>query len=1400
VPAVAAEQAPPQSPRLSTPAAGELQSKIVSYFQGQIGQRVYLQVDKPMYKPGETLWVKTWDLRARDLAGGGAGTPDRSEALHELVSPKGAVVLKKRVALERGIGLTDFELPEDVQGGEYTLRVQTPGGTAERPIIVNSYEAPRAKKKLEFVRKAYGARDEVTATIEVQRATGEALRNQPLVCAVRLDGQDLPRVKLTTDGEGRGLVRFSLPGEIALGDGLLTVMVEDGGITESISKRIPIVVKKLAFALFPEGGQLVQGLPGRLYFEAKTPLGKPADVAGRIVDDLGNAVTSFESYRDGLGRIPFTPATGRSYHAEITKPVGVSEQYSLPLAATDGCTLSSFDDLDGELAPLRVAVRCSEKRKVTVVGMLRENLIDAATVEVPASGQAVVYLQAKDAAVASAQGVARVTVFGAQNEPLAERLVFRNRRARLGVKVVSKKPTYTPREQVTLTVTTTTPNGTPRPAEVALAVVDDTVVSYADDKTGHLLSRLLLEPEIPGKVEEPNFYFDLTEAKSALAMDLLMGTRGYRKFVWSEVLNPLPRELEKAQGATGGLAGLLGRGYKASGVVGARNSPPPPAAMAPPARPAAAPAPVMAKTAPVLAAPKPAVGKDERAKAPAGDALARRDVAERKQAIGNELRVGGLKEVNAVLAAHGTRVAQEPAALAAKPEAQPDNDGLIDRDWAPAKKLQAAAALPIAPVRVFPAPTYDAEYAGPRTDFRETVFWQPQVKTGKDGTATVTFYMSDAITSFRVVTEGIGGGWAGRDETVIQSKLPFSMEVKLPLEVSAGDRILMPLLLTNERDSALDVAIDTSFGELLQLDQSPRQSRPRLAAHQRDSHYYALHVVGQEGKTPVRFTAQAGGLRDEFVRDLLVAPVGYPQLWSKSGEVRGTITHELNLTGAVAGTISAHVRLDPSPVATMVTGLEGMLREPVGCFEQTSSSNYPNVMVLQYLKQHKVEEPKLIERSNKLMEAGYRKLTGFESPSKGYEWFGGDPGHEALTAYGLVEFADMKDVYGEVDRQMVDRTAAWLKSRRDGKGGYLRDAKAIDSFGRASPQVTDAYITYSLSEAGTSDIEPELRAQVRLGHETEDAYLLGLAANTLLNVARYRDAGQSAAARLATLQSPDGSFTHADHSITRSGGTNLYVETTALAVMAFVKSAQHPAELRRAVEWLHGNRSGFGQWGATQATVLALKALTQYDASQRRTQGAGTVSLLVNGRPAGKLAYQAGRNEPLEFKDIQNLRPGKNTITVVHAGSNAMPYTVAVEYRSAQPATSEHATVDLRTTLERRELKMGETVRLSATISNKTTQGQPMTVARIGLPGGLTYQVWQLKELREKGLVAFTETRAREVILYFRELQPSETKTIPIELVATVPGSYTGPASSAYLYYTDEHKSWAEALTAQIAP
>lgn len=1406
VPSQKAEPAPAPSTRAgNAPKAAELAKALDTYFEGHPGRRIHIQVDKPMYQPGETVWVKTWDLRAKGLV----GNPSNG-ITYQLISPRGATVLEKFVQQQGGTATNDLPLAEGMPGGEYVVRARAQDGTqVDRPIIINAYEAPRIKKKLEFVRKAYGAGDEVTATLELKRPTGEPLANQVLTVVATVDGQELPRGRITTSATGEALARVTLPKDLQVGDGLLTVLVEDGGITESISRSIPIILRRVQMTFFPEGGAMVAGLPTRLYFEARNPLGKPADVEGHLVDDVGNKVGAFSTYKNGLGRVAFTPGTGRSYQAVITRPVGVTERFPLPLAESEGCVLRTFDDVDGELPELRVQVSCTTARKVVVTAVLRDHVLDTAVVDVAAEGSATVYLRSTEAALMRAQGVARVTVLDESNTPLAERVVFRNRRAGMRVKVAPHKPAYSPRDQVVLQVATTDAAGQPVPAQLAMSVVDDTVISLADDKNGHMLTHVLLEPELPGKVEEPAFYLDLTEEKSALALELLMGTRGWRRFDWQPVFNP-PLPVPEASGLAadgfgegGGGIGALGgaKGGKVANRGGVRGKPMPagaPAAAPPPAEmlaqaAAPPPAPVLAPAAArpqkAAAADKNVARKDDAADGPAANAVAAKPM-EPAPDRGAEKKMKRAQAEEAKAEAAMEQEAPMRARRAMRDEMDADDRMMAKERFVPA----------FAPVRVFPAPRYSGADDSPRTDFRETIHFEPTILTGKDGTATVTFYMSDAVTSFRVFTEGLGAGELGRDETVLKSNLPFSMAIKLPTEVSAGDTVMMPLTLTNDTDKPLAVELDAAFGPLVQLKGPMQGGRPTLAPGARHSVFFPLEVGQGAGRNKVALFAHALGLKDEFSRELNVTPLGFPMERSQAGRVKGSVEAAFDLGDLVDGTAVASVRLYPSPLSGMMQGLEGMLREPSGCFEQTSSSNYPNIMIMQYLREYDVQDASLLQRTSQLMTTGYQRLVGYETPQKGYEWFGGAPGHEALTAYGLMEFRDMKGVFPDVDDAMVTRTASWLKSRRDGKGGFQRDPKALDSFGSASPEVTNGYIAYALSESGDADLQPELDAQRRVALEAQDAYLLALAANTLLNNKATASAGQAAVVRLVKLQDADGAWRRADHSITRSGGQNLHVETTALATLALLKSGGHEGPTQKAVEWLNNARGGFGQWSATQATILALKALAQFARTHRVAPMPGKLTVTVNGKPAGTHTYPAGYKDPIVLTDLGvHFKAGRNVVKVTHDGAE-LPYSVSVEYRSRKPDSSPECVVGLETKLAAEQVKMGETTRLTTTVQNRTDKGQPMTLARVGIPAGLTAQVWQLKELREKGVISFFETGPREVILYFRDLKPSASVVVPLDLQATVPGNYTAPASSAYLYYNNEHRTWLDPLHATITP
>ena len=91
-----------------------------------------------------------------------------------------------------------------------------------------------------------------------------------------------------------------------------------------------------------------------------------------------------------------------------------------------------------------------------------------------------------------------------------------------------------------------------------------------------------------------------------------------------------------------------------------------------------------------------------------------------------------------------------------------------------------------------------------------------------------------------------------------------------------------------------------------------------------------------------------------------------------------------------------------------------------------------------------------------------------------------------------------------------------------------------------------------------------------------------------------------------------------------------------------------------------------------------------------------------------------------------------------------------------------------------------------------------MTIAILGLPAGLEPRPDQLEDLKYAGTFDYYESRAREVICYWRALRPKQEVTVKLDLVAAVPGDYTGPASRTYLYYTSEQKQWCDPLKVNI--
>src|SRR5262249_25428208 len=272
---------------------------------------------------------------------------------------------------------------------------------------------------------------------------------------------------------------------------------------------------------------------------------------------------------------------------------------------------------------------------------------------------------------------------------------------------------------------------------------------------------------------------------------------------------------------------------------------------------------------------------------------------------------------------------------------------------------------------------------------------------------------------------------------------------------------------------------------------------------------------------------------------------------------------ELNFpVAAIPDASKIFVRLYPGPLSQVIEGMDSLLRMPGGCFEQTSSSTYPNVLALDYMKRTKKLTPEVHAKAEGYIANGYQRLLTFEVPGGGFSWFGQAPANKILTAYGLMEFFDMSKVH-DVDPKLIARTQQWLAAQQQADGSWKPDTQFINE-GATNRYNSDvlritAYIAWSLENTGYQGqavekakafIEKNIGAGPKGGKV--DAYTLAVLANFAADYGKDRDFTRQAMQMLldARTEKDEQAWWNADETSVYATGASASVETTGLAVQA----------------------------------------------------------------------------------------------------------------------------------------------------------------------------------------------------------------------------------------------------------
>ncbi|MDR1520854.1 MAG: A-macroglobulin complement component, partial [Planctomycetota bacterium] len=511
--------------------AGRLSVLAPERLGGKDRPLAFLSTDKPLYRPGETLYARAVVLAADTFF------PIRENGMGSaqliLHGPRGDEIASFFAPILDSSAGFAWKIPAGLAGGRYEAVVKALGAApARRRFEIRAYAPPRLRSQIEFLREGYGPGETVTAVARIARAEGGVPVGARVTAIARLDGREAARLEnLSVDSEGGCRVSFALPEDLERGEGSLAFLIEDGGVLETVSKTIPILLQNLDIAFYPEGGELVAGLPGRIYLQARRPDGKPADIEGEIIrvdaegKPLPGAVAVLTTVHEGRGRIDsLAPAADQSYALSLSRPAGMARLFRLPPVRSSGAILCAERDAYAFDEPIRLIVQATPDSGAARVTLhQREKQLASAPL---AGGENRIELEAGDA-----EGVLIATVWSRSGLPLAERLLFRRPKfsLKLGLAVEAGPAGVSPVPggKVRLKVEAKDESGRPVEAVVGLTVTDDSLLEMLEtrDQAPSLPVMAYLENEVED-LADARVYFDADNQAAARDIDLLLGTQG----------------------------------------------------------------------------------------------------------------------------------------------------------------------------------------------------------------------------------------------------------------------------------------------------------------------------------------------------------------------------------------------------------------------------------------------------------------------------------------------------------------------------------------------------------------------------------------------------------------------------------------------------------------------------------------------------------------------------------------------------------------------------------------------------------------------------------------------------------------------------------------------------------
>lgn len=445
---------------------------------GAVQERVYLHFDNTSYNKGEHIWFKAYVVRGDNLR-----QTDMSRYLYvELFNAIGCPVETQRLKIENGQAHGSILLSDTLRPGFYEVRAYTrwmlnftPGdGHAWKKFDKSVYKRTYGQRFQHFLKGNAGMFSRVFAVYDISSGARSI-----------------------------------------------------GRVAEKANDA-----DKLNVDFYPEGGNIIEGVPCRVAFQARTKEGRYVDLEGSVWCG-GRQVAVAKSLHEGRGVITLDAATTATGKALVLKVANGSGEFVLPKIKNRGMAMGVSDA--GAIYNICVSrTRATNTGRCKLLVSCRQKVLALETVDF---GNALSVNKTIDKTVLTT-GVNVATLFSEKGKVLAQREFFVDNgdRSPLSVDVNIPEQTLRPYAKVTLdcNIDGVRNIDTAVPATLSVAVRDAEATertSYSDN----MLTYMLLSSEIKGYVNDAGYYFLKADHSRKAALDHLLMVQGWTRYDFESV-------------------------------------------------------------------------------------------------------------------------------------------------------------------------------------------------------------------------------------------------------------------------------------------------------------------------------------------------------------------------------------------------------------------------------------------------------------------------------------------------------------------------------------------------------------------------------------------------------------------------------------------------------------------------------------------------------------------------------------------------------------------------------------------------------------------------------------------------------------------------------------------------